>query len=374
MGRRAAVRLAGLTALLCLGAVLAPGPGLAAARPAPPRGALLDAELVQGGLAFPAAFTFDPSGRIFYAERFSGEIRILDLGAATDTLFATVPDLLTEGERGLLGIALHSAYPAKPWVYVYATRSVGGVARNQILRYRDRNGTGTRRIPIFTADTVAAHVHNGGRILFSPGGRLFAVIGDGASAANSQLLTNTAGKVLRMDGSGNALPGNPFGNLIWAYGIRNSFGMAVDPENGLLWETENGPACNDELNLVLNGRNYGWGPSQTCTTPPDPPQNTNQDGPDPVLPKAYFTPTVAPTGAAFCDGCGLDPDSEGRMFFGLFNPDQIQRATLTPNRRGIASIVTAYSHSSGILGVERGTDGALYFSDAAGIYRLVPPG
>ena len=68
---------------------------------------------------------------------------------------------------------------------------------------------------------------------------------------------------------------NPFpDSYAYSYGNRNSFGLAFDPETGDLWETENGPECNDELNRILPGRNYGWGPSETCAG--DEPQRHEQ--------------------------------------------------------------------------------------------------
>ena len=101
------------------------------------RAAVFGTVPVKTGLDFPAAFTFAPDGRIFYGERFTGEIRVFDPRNGSDTLFYTVPNLSTTGEQGLLGLELHPNYPTTPWVYAYATRIVSGQARNQILRLVD---------------------------------------------------------------------------------------------------------------------------------------------------------------------------------------------------------------------------------------------
>ena len=142
------------------------------------------------------------------------------------------------------------------------------------------------------------------------------------------------------------------GSPIIAYGIRNSFGFTFDPQNGRLWETENGPDCNDEINLIprFTLENFGWGPSQTCSSPPPAPRNTNQDGPSPVAPKQYFATPPALTGAAFCHVCGLS--SSGQLFFGDFNTGTIHRATLTSARTGIASQAPFYDHPAPVLSVE----------------------
>ena len=332
----------------------------------------ISAQTVKSGLNFPAAFTFASDGRIFFGERLTGQIRILDPATGNHTLFFTVPNLLTDGEQGLLGVALHPNYPNKPFVYVYATQDVQGSPQNQILKIRDSGGVGSNAKVVFSSETVAGNYHDGGRILFGPDKKLYAVVGEAHGPANAQNLGSTAGKILRMNASGKVPKGNPFnGSRIWSYGHRNSFGFAFDPVTGRLWETENGPECNDEINLIVAGSNYGWGPTETCSTPPPAPANTNRDGPNPVQPLAFFTPPTAPVGTAFCAGCGL-PAGEGTLFFGTFNTRQIVQVVLTANRTGIASITPVYTHGSGVLSVERGPTGALYFSDSGAIYKLIP--
>jgi glucose/arabinose dehydrogenase len=336
------------------------------------RAAAISAQPVGSGLNFPAAFTLAPDGRIFFGERFTGQIRILVPATGTHTLFFTVTNLLTDGERGLLGVALHPNYPGQPFVYVYATQDVQGSQRNQILRIRDNGGVGSSEKVVFSSETVAGSYHDGGRILFGPDRKLYAVVGEAHSPANAQNLGSTAGKILRMNARGRPAKGNPFlGSRIWSYGHRNSFGFAFDPTTGGLWETENGPECNDEINFIVAGSNYGWGPTETCSSPPPAPVNTNQDGPNPVQPLAFFTPTTAPVGAAFCVGCGL-PASEGTLFFGTYKSHQILRVVLTANRTGIASITPVYNHGSSVLSIERGPNSALYFSDGVAIYKLIP--
>ena len=357
------------TVRVCLSVVL-----LAALYTGGPAGAdvsLVGAVPVVTGLSFPAGFTFASDGRIFYGERFSGEIRIYDPSNGSDTHFFTVPDLVTSGEQGLLGLALAPTYPARPILYAYATRDIGPSNRNQIVRITDVGGTGDDMKVIWQGDLPAQPTHNGGRILFGPDAKLYAIVGDHSNTANSQNLGNDIGKVLRLNPNGTVPANNPIPNSpIWAYGIRNSYGFGFDPISEFLWQTENGPSCNDELNFIRRGRNYGWGPNQTCSQPPPPPQNTNQDGPNPVLPQVWFNPVIAPTGIAFCVGCGI-PSAEGAFFFGSFNDGRIRQATLNGNRRTIVSTASVYTHGSFILSLERGPDDAVYFSDGGGIWRLV---
>src|SRR5262249_43983879 len=180
--------------------------------------------LVVGGLDWPAAFTSAPDGRIFYGERYTGTIRIYDPATGSNTPFFTITNLETDGERGLLGIALPPNYATRPFVYAYATRNVNGTIENQIIRIRDAGGTGANARVIFTEDIPPNPTHKGGRILFGPDGKLYVVIGEANAPANSQDLTNDAGKILRMTPTGGVPADNPFpGSLIWTYGHRNSF-------------------------------------------------------------------------------------------------------------------------------------------------------
>jgi glucose/arabinose dehydrogenase len=284
---------------------------------------------VAGPLDYPAGFTFAPDGRIFYGERYTGEIRIKNFTTGSNTVFGTITDVSGEGEQGLLGLAIHPDYPDVPVVYAYATRLVRGQPRNQIISMKDSGGIATDPRIIFTSNMVANTNHQGGRILFGADGYLYAIIGDAQSKANAQKPKVHAGKLLRMTDHGKVPPDNPVaGSFAFARGFRNSFGFAFDPFTGLLWETENGPECNDEINIVESGQNLGWGPRAHCTDPPDP-ASTNLDGPDPVMPLASYTPTVAPVGIAFCDGCSLGAAEEGRAFYSRLNFRSIRRLVLT---------------------------------------------
>jgi glucose/arabinose dehydrogenase len=330
---------------------------------------------VAGGLDLPVGFTFDPRGRIWYVEKASGEVRILEPRSGRDRLFYRFSGVNAEGERGTLGIALHPDFPATPYVYVYVTRHAGDrPLQNQIVRLRDAGGTGRHPAIIFRSPTTSRTNHNGGRILFGPDDMLYAVVGDGGEdQATAQNLDDARGKVLRMTPAGDPAPGNPFaGTRVYAYGIRNSFGFDFDPQTDDMWETENGPECNDELNRIQAGENHGWGPSFDCGSMA-PPLDTNRDGPSPVLPLSWFTPTIAPTGMAFCDGCGLGAAAEGTFLFGTNNTREIRQVTLNVARDGIDAVDTVLTEPQRVISLETAPSGRMYFSDIAGrIFRLAP--
>jgi glucose/arabinose dehydrogenase len=321
-------------------------------------------------LAFPAAFTITPTGdRILYGERLTGRIGWLNPSTGAHTTLFTVPNVSAAGEQGVLGLALSPRYPRDRRVWAYVTRTVSGSVENQLVRIRG-DGSGFAVLRNFPA----AHNHDGGHIAFGPDGKLYVVVGDNKVPRNAQNLTTLAGKMLRLNPDGTVPTNNPDpASPVLAYGIRNSFGFTFDPQSGRLWETENGPSCNDEINLISRSRleNFGWGPSQTCSSPPPPPTNTNQDGPNPVLPKLFFSVPPALTGAVFCSGCALL--SSGQLFFGDYNTGTIHRAKLNSARTGIVRQGAFYHHPTSVLSVETPLNGGpIYFSTTKNIFRLRP--
>jgi len=316
----------------------------------------------KGGTCWPAAFTFTPDGgSIFYAERLSGEIRRFTLAGRKDRRWAKLPDVSRRGEQGVLGIALDPDWergPRQQWVYVYYTE--GHPHRNVIVRLRRRGGGGVQRDRLMTIP--ASDFHDGGVLHFGPDDKLYAVTGDAQNPGLAQQKRSPAGKVLRLEQNGKRPASNPIPrSRAYSFGHRNSFGFAFDPETGNLWQSENGPECDDEVNLIRAGRNYGWGGGSGC---PD----TNDSGPNPERPKATFNPVPALTGMAFCDGCGLP--AEGDLLVGAYNDGRIRNLSLNAARDDVASIGVFYDHPSAVLAVEAAPDGRIYFSDQNGIFRL----
>jgi len=334
---------------------------------------------VQTSLAWPIALAFASDGRVFFAERNTGSIRIIEAGAILPTPFYTLTGTATAGERGLLGLALDPDFPSTPNVFAYQTYNdaANGTIYNRIVRIVANGNVGTSATVILQMPPLSAATnHNGGVIAFGPDRKLWAVVGENANPSLAQDRMSRLGKVLRMNSDGSPPPDNPFygslsvENLIYTYGHRNMFGIAWHPITGRVYVTENGPACNDEVNLLSAGDNYGWGPAATCSTPPAPPGNTNQDGPSPVMPIDWWTPTIAPTNAAFFTG-SLLPQSRNDLMFGAYNDARLRDLALSADGTSVVKESIVLTAPSGILDVEMGLDGFLWVTTASTIYRLV---
>jgi glucose/arabinose dehydrogenase len=277
------------------------------------------------------------------------------------------------GERGALGVALHPRWPEKKFVFVYVTRATSKGLRNQIVRIRGEGNRGAGLKVLLSTPASSSPYHNGGRILFGPDKMLYAMIGDGHNPANSQdRSANLRGKIVRLRPDGRVAPGNPGGTKYWAYGVRNSYGMAFDPQTDRLWETENGPSCNDEINLIVKNGNFGWGPQQACGSQATP-GDTNNSGPSPRrMPKTWFTSPIGISGVAFCAGCGLGGGMAGDMFYGSVGDPMIRRFQMNAARNDVVGGAAAVvAPPNGVVySIEVAPDGTIYFSDFEAIYRL----
>jgi aldose sugar dehydrogenase len=365
-----------LTAATCLALLaLVVGPTSAATRTASPTtvAAALKVVPVKTGLNVPSGFTFAPSGTIWYLERGTGEVRTLNRTTGKTHLFFRIGGVDGSNERGALGIALDPSFPTRPFVYVYVTRMWHGTLHNQVVRIRKEGSTGAGMRILVTTQGSASAYHNGGRILFGSDRKLYVMVGDAHNEANAQDLTsNLRGKILRLDRDGSSAAGNPHGR-IWSFGHRNSFGFTFDPKTDRLWETENGPGCNDEVNLIVKGGNFGWGANENCGAGTAP-RNTNNSGPKPRhLPKTYFATPIGITGAVFCSSCGLGAGLGGDLLFGDVNTSSIRAIGMNATRTGFAAgsrRVLLATGTGGVHSVEVAPDGRIFFSGPNGIYRL----
>jgi glucose/arabinose dehydrogenase len=337
-------------------------------------------ETYMSNLDWPVAMALSPDGRIFFAERFTGRVRIIEDDVLFDTPFYEIADTATLEEQGLLGLALDPGFPSTPWVYAYQTYRdpSDGRVYNRILRILAEGNQGTS-LEVILSPIPAGRYHNGGVIAFGPDGKLYSVVGDNAVPANAQDLGILAGKVLRLNPDGSVPDDNPFtaaagaNPFVYTYGHRNMFGLAFHPATGRPYITENGPECNDEVNLLLPGRGYGWGANRTCSTPPPPPLNTNQEGPDPVLPLAWYGTVIAPTNAIIYEGDDF-PAWEGDLIFAEWISSDLRRLDLRPvTYDEVLSEEVVLTAPSRVVDIEVGPDGVIWLSTTTSILRLRAP-
>jgi len=310
------------------------------------------------GLNFPVSLKFAPDGRIFYNEKDTGNIRIIQLnGTLLPAPFATVNPVFNTGEAGLLGIALDPSFASNSYVYVYYTyRDSGYFTHGHIVRYTANGDTGTSPKDIFDVTSSAPNTvyHNGGYIKFGPDGKLYAMVGEFHQGQQAQNQTSMTGKMLRMNPDGSVPSDNPSpASLDYALGIRNSFGFDFDSSNNRLIATMAGPNSDDKILIIVRGGNYGW---PTCVGICNDPRFI-----DPVV---DINPVETPTGIA-----AVAPNS---YIFGEYNNGHLVQLQL--NATGsLLSMSDLYVASGGIIAVELGPNNKLYFTTADTIYTYSLP-
>jgi glucose/arabinose dehydrogenase len=273
-------------------AVFVPGPTSlpsisAAARPS---GSPFDAAHVAvslapfvDGLSAPLAIVNagDGSNRLFVAEQ-GGRIRVIRDGQPLTAPFLDIgAEITSGGERGLLGVAFHPDYPRDPRVFVDYTDANGDTQVSSFVVSADDPDRldPTSEAGILQVKQPFAN-HNGGALVFDPGGMLLVSLGDGGSGGdprgNGQSLTTLLGKILRIDVAGSTaanpyrIPAdNPFAAgadgrraEIWLTGLRNPWRISFDRATGDLWIGDVGQNAWEEIDVQRAGQpggtNFGW--------------------------------------------------------------------------------------------------------------------
>ncbi len=221
-------------------------------------------EEIASGLGVTWGMSFLDSDRILYTQR-RGAVGILNIDTNTSVAVSGVPEVLSEGQGGLLDVAIQPGYLPGDWIYFTYSKEVAGQGVTVLARARlENNRLADWTDIVITNSASGTSRHFGSRIAFDDSGHLFFTVGDRGHRPNGQDTTTHAGSVLRVNLDGSVPDNNPFvgkpGVLseIWSYGHRNPQGIAFDRKTKRLWINEHGPRGGDEINLILPGRNYGW--------------------------------------------------------------------------------------------------------------------
>ncbi len=367
----------------------------------------------------PTAFAFLPDRRIVLVERNSGGVRVAAVGAPTSDPVHVIPGVSQGAERGLLGVAVDPAWPTRPYLYFYFTRT-DSTSRLTMFKasgaLTDSASTAltlSNEFLLLTGIPDLTESHNGGGLEFGPDGMLYLGLGEDLARCPSQDRTSLLGKLLRLDVSAMPAAGpgpppradlapadNPFAlaadeseRLVWAWGLRNPFGFSIDPVTGDAFLGDVGATQAEEVDHIPfasgGGQNFGWpireglgeapfGDSCGAANPFTDPIHAYDH--DPVFPRAVIGGPLYrfPPGE---DG-GFPESYDGSYFFADWGGEWIRR--LVPGSSGweAASPVPGQPSSEdwaqGIVNMtqlEQGPDGALYImrraGTARGLYRIV---
>ncbi len=312
-----------------------------------------------------------PDGMMIITERFKGRLRLFDpkTGQLDPRPFTTVPSTFPKDERGLIGVAVSRDFSKAPYVFVYQHHNnIHGQVVGRVIRYTaiKKNGIYVgSKMKVLKDDIFSFWSRAGGRMSMGPDNKLYVSVGDSGQPQRSQDMRafEWSGKVNRINLDGTIPSDNPFGKTkaFYSVGIRNGFGLTWHPVLGKLYESENGPTTNDELQILRPGGNFGW-----------PKELGNQGKPGYDKPILTWTPTIAPTGLAFAYSKAYPASVQLDLFLCDYNNNQVRILKMGGNP---ADKVLSTSTISGIFGPTdciQASDGKIYvISHGTGnIYRL----
>jgi glucose/arabinose dehydrogenase len=391
-------------------------------------------QVVEKGFALPTSMAFVDNSNLLVLEKNTGRVMLVRDGKLAKDPVLDLSPYTSFIEQGLLGIAVgkgqKDSSSSSPDVFIYLTeKDFFGAPRNRVYRYSWQQDSGRLTDPVKILDLPATPGpnHNGGKMVVGPDNYLYVVIGD--LNRNGMLQNFKDGPapddtsvILKVDRDGKppaaanaVLAGLP--SSYYAYGIRNSFGLAFDPRTGVLWDTENGPEGYDEVNVVKPGFNSGWervmGPiartmaAAGAATDPSAAKTTTAEGreeedfikknlvlfggahyADPVF---SWKHSIGVTDIEFIRSGKLGEKYENNILVGDINNGNLYFMTVNSERNGIqvnrsgplGDLVAddgteAYgiflgSNFGGITDIETGPDGYPYVLSFSGsLYRIVP--
>lgn len=185
---------------------------------------------------------------VFYISERSGTIAKVEDGEVLRQQVDLTAPLSDAAEAGLLGFVLTPDFKESNQAYAYYTYDKDGEPYNRVVTL-ELDGSRWRETDIMLDGIRSGTVHHGGRLEIGPDDALYITIGDASEPATAQDPDSLNGKIVRIDGSGEA--------AVYSMGHRNPQGMAW-AEDGTMYASEHGQSANDEINIIEEGSNYGW--------------------------------------------------------------------------------------------------------------------
>ncbi len=358
----------------------APGAAPHSSTPAPIEG-VIESEVIASGLEHPWGVALLPDGRFLVTER-PGRLRIVAADGSLSAPLAGVPEVLAQGQGGLLDVTLDPDFARNQVLYLSFSEPGGyGSAGTAVARARlGRAGLEDVSVIYRQEPKVRSRGHYGSRVVVGPDGTLFVTQGDRMNQRPLvQDLSTGIGKIMRVNADGSVPEDNPFVGRagarpeIWSYGHRNVQAAALDPATGQLWTVEHGARGGDELNHPEAGKNYGW---PVITYGIDYSgvkigEGTAKEGME--QPVYYWDPVIAPSGMTFYNAAAF-AGWKGNILIGSLGTGSLVRLTMAG---GKVTSEERYEILGGqrVRDVQVGPDGLIYLvtdEDDGALVRVKP--
>jgi glucose/arabinose dehydrogenase len=342
-------------------------------------GMKLRLEQVAADLGIPWGMSFISTKNLLVTDR-SGAIRRVDIDTGQITPLKNVPEVLADGQGGMLDVAISPRFDADGWIYFTYVKSIDGLGATVLARAKLNADTFSNWQQLLVTNSVTTTTyHFGSRIAFDDKGHVYFSVGDRGERDNAQDLSNHAGSIMRLNLDGSVPEDNPYQQNkkllpeVWSYGHRNPQGLAYDAISGRLWSIEHGPRGGDEINLIHPGANYGWPKisyGKEYWGPMAVGEGTHAPGME--QPVKVYTPSIAPGSLLIYNGKAL-PGWTGNLLSGALKLQHINRIVLSEEGEVIKEERLLESLGERIRALTQSSQGWLYFTtDSGKLYRLRP--
>ncbi|MDH3857745.1 MAG: PQQ-dependent sugar dehydrogenase [Gammaproteobacteria bacterium] len=339
---------------------------------------ILVEELVDG-LGVPWGMAFLSPQQILVTER-AGRVRLLDIKKLGVVEIGGAPEVVAEGQGGLLDVAVGPNYVDDGWIYFTYSKPSKGEAATTLARARlDQNRLVDWQDLLVTDSATDSRRHFGSRITFDDSGHVFFGVGDRGKRPLAQDLSNHIGGIMRLNLDGSVPADNPFfanpGTRaeVWSFGHRNPQGLVFDTQTSSLWEIEHGPRGGDEINLVEKARNYGWpviSHGKEYWGPVAVGEGTSKPGME--QPRKVYIPSIAPGSLVVYRGDAF-PEWRGDLFTGALKLRHLNRIKLSESGQAIEEERILEDLGERIRALAISPEGWIYFStDSGRIMRILP--
>lgn len=341
----------------------------------------LSISVINSKLENPWGISVMPDGRFFITQK-AGDMVILQANGMLSKKITGLPKVDASGQGGLLDVTLAPDFAKSRMVYwAYSEPQDKGVLLAIAKGKLSASETAIENQTIIYRATPAygGKLQYGSRIVFDKNGNLFVSTGERSGSdirIQAQYLNSSLGKILHLTPAGKPVPNGPFAKQadarpeIYAYGLRNPDGLAINPQTGELWEAEFGPKGGDEVNIIKPGKNYGW-PIITYGT-----EYSGKKVGDGIQQKAgmeqpvyFWNPSISPGSIAFYNSTKI-AEWKGNLFVGALSGSHIIRLVIKGNKIVGEERLLA-DKGERFRDLVEGKDGALYaVTDGGNLYKI----
>jgi glucose/arabinose dehydrogenase len=341
--------------------------------------------VVARGLSHPWSLAFLPDGGLLVTER-PGRLRVVRDGRLDPTPISGLPRPRTDGNGGLMDLALHPRFAENGLVYFTYTKPVENGRGTPVLARGRLDGTALTEVrDLIVPEAYDGNSGLGARLVFGRDGFIYLATG-GNIAKVSQDPASLRGKILRLRDDGSVPSDNPFVGRpgyrpeIYTMGHRNTLALIVHPETGAVWNSENGPNGGDEINVIVGGRNYGWPLVSFGREYPGPRVSEHPTRDDLESPLVSWIPSIAASGMTVLTSARF-PKWTGNVFVGAMRVGEIpgtghlQRIVFNDKTEEIRREMLLTEFRLRIREVRQGPDGLLYLltdEDDGALLRIEP--